>query len=70
MVFLTIVNFWGCAKNNNVTAPYASIKKTEVSFSYLDDQYQIVNNKTDNILMRTKDIAKNFSLISKKNRRK
>ena len=66
MVFLTIVNFWGCAKNNNVTAPSSSIKKTEISFSYLDDQYQISENKTDNILMKTKDIAENFSLISKK----
>ena len=66
MVFLTIVNFWGCAKNNNVTAPSSSIKKTEISFSYLDDQYQISENKTDNILMKTKDVAENFSLISKK----
>lgn len=62
MIFLTIVNFYGCAKNNTLSG----IKKTEFLFSYLDDQYNISENKTDNILMKTKYVAENFSLISKK----
>lgn len=40
--------------------------KTEVYFSYLNDDYKVVENKTNNLWMRIKDISENLSLISSK----
>ena len=63
MISLTLINFWGCAKK--LTQPVGG-QKTEVYFSYLNDDYEVVENKTNNLWMRIKDISENLSLVSSK----
>lgn len=64
MISLTLINFWGCAKKS--IQPIGGGAKTEVYFSYLNDDYKVVENKTNNLWMRIKDISENLSLISSK----
>lgn len=64
MISLTLINFWGCAKKS--TEPVGGGQKTEVYFSYLNDDYEVVENKTNNLWMRIKDISENLSLVSSK----
>lgn len=64
MISLTLINFWGCTKKS--IQPIGRGAKTEVYFSYLNDDYKVVENKTNNLWMRIKDISENLSLISSK----
>lgn len=64
MISLTLINFWGCTKKS--IQPIGGKAKTEVYFSYLNDDYKVVENKTNNLWMRIKDISENLSLISSK----
>lgn len=65
MISLTLINFWGCARNS--TNPNINdVKRTEVSFSYLNDDYEVVEDKTDNLWMKVKDISERLSLVSSK----
>lgn len=65
MIGLTLINFWGCARSS--TSPNINdVRKTEVSFSYLNDDYEVVEDKTDNLWMKVKDISERLSLVSSK----
>ena len=63
IISLTLINFWGCAKKS--TEPVGG-QKTEVYFYYLNDDYEVVENKTNNLWMKIKDISENLSLVSSK----
>ena len=62
MIFLTIVNFLGCS--NNISSPSSNIKKNNISFLYLNDKYEIVDNKTDKLYMIIENV--NLKFISEK----
>lgn len=63
MISLTLINFWGCAKKS--IQPIGGAK-TEVYFSYLNDDYEVVENKTKNLWMKINGVSENLFLVSSK----
>lgn len=63
MISLTLINFWGCAKKS--IQPIGGTK-TEVYFSYLNDDYEVVENKTKNLWMKINGVSENLFLVSSK----
>ena len=63
MISLTLINFWGCAKKS--IQPIGGAK-TEVYFSYLNDDYKVVENKTKNLWMKINGVSENLFLVSSK----
>ncbi|WP_288680063.1 colicin lysis protein [uncultured Brachyspira sp.] len=63
MISLTLINFWGCAKKS--IQPIGGTK-TEVYFSYLNDDYEVVENRTKNLWMKINGVSENLFLVSSK----
>lgn len=63
MISLTLINFWGCTKKS--IQPIGGAK-TEVYFSYLNDDYKVVENKTKNLWMKINGVSENLFLVSSK----
>lgn len=64
MILLVLFNFYSCSKAS-ITSP-TSQKIDELQISYLDTSNNIVEEKTDSIVMKLKDNAEGFYMYSKK----
>lgn len=64
MILLVLFNFYSCSKAS-ITSP-TSPKIDELQISYLDTSNNIVEEKTDSIVMKLKDNAEGFYMYSKK----
>lgn len=66
MIGLTLINFWGCVKKSTDPNANEVVIKTEVAFSYLNNNYEVVEDKTDNLWMKIKGVSETLSLVSSK----
>lgn len=70
MIGLILFNFYACAKqqtldpNSGIIA--SQVENAKLEISYLDDNNQTTETRTDNILMKLKDDDSGFLMISKK----